>query len=153
MAISSETIPPLTKWAQRINKLFITIQVYNTNSEKGRQVIKDDMLEYLCVEDRKGKESISHRLVLNFFGKIDPTKTLKKENDKEIVFVFFKLKNEFWPRLTSSEKKLHYLKTDFDKWLDPDDSDDEAEREENLDKLMEAMGQVSQMNDEIEDTN
>eukprot|EP00800_Vazella_pourtalesii_P012537 TRINITY_DN29454_c0_g1_i1.p1 TRINITY_DN29454_c0_g1~~TRINITY_DN29454_c0_g1_i1.p1 ORF type:complete len:154 (+),score=41.60 TRINITY_DN29454_c0_g1_i1:56-517(+) len=153
MAIFSETIPPLTKWAQREDKLFITIQVYNTNSDKSRQVIKEDMLEFVCVEDRKGKESISYLLELNFFAKIDPTKTLKKENDREIIFVFFKLKNEFWPRLTTSEKKLHYLKTDFDKWLDPDDSGDEAEKEKNLDKLMEAMGQVSQMNDDTEDTN
>ncbi|KAI6654744.1 hypothetical protein LOD99_2623 [Oopsacas minuta] len=146
MAISSETIPPFTRWAQREDKLYITLEVNNTNGLKSRHNIQEDRLEYFCVKEIKGQEPVSYELKIDFYGKIDPQKTVMKENDKEISFVLFKLTKKFWPRLVSSEKKLHYLKTDFDRWIDrDDDSDTEAEKEENLNNLMDAMGQVSEM--------
>lgn len=33
------------------------------------------------------------------------------------------LKEEYWPRLLKDNKKLHFLKTDFDKWVDEDEQD------------------------------
>ena len=33
------------------------------------------------------------------------------------------LKEEYWPRLTKDKSKLHFLKTDFDKWVDEDEQD------------------------------
>ena len=32
----------------------------------------------------------------------------------------------FWKRLLKSQQKYHWLKVDFNKWKDEDDSDDEA---------------------------
>jgi hypothetical protein len=32
-------------------------------------------------------------------------------------------KAEYWPRLTKDKAKLHFLKTDFDKWVDEDEQD------------------------------
>ena len=143
MAACSETIPPFTRWAQREDKIFITIEVCSTNAKKSRQFINEVNFSYYC--EKESTQTISYLLEINFFGEIIPSKTLKRENDKEIFFVFFKLNSLYWPRLVSSEKKLHYLKTDFDKWIDPEDSGDEFEKEKNLDKLMEAMQRVSEM--------
>ena len=145
MAVCSEIIPPFTRWAQREDKLFITIEVCSTDAKKSRQEINDDNFSFYC--ETECTPTISYLLELNFFGEIIPNKTLKKENDKEIMFVFFKLNKLYWPRLVSSEKKLHFLKTDFEKWIDQEDSGDEFEKEKNLDKLMEAMGRVSEMGD------
>lgn len=49
--------------------------------------------------------------------------------DRVIEFVL-KKKNEeepFWPRLTNEKVKHHWLKVDFNKWKDEDDSEDEVE--------------------------
>jgi hypothetical protein len=37
------------------------------------------------------------------------------------------LKEEFWPRLLKDNKKVHFLKTDFDKWVDEDEQDEAPE--------------------------
>lgn len=34
--------------------------------------------------------------------------------------------SKYWPHLTKEKKKYHWLKVDFKKWKDEDDSDDEA---------------------------
>lgn len=33
---------------------------------------------------------------------------------------------KYWPYLTKEKKKYHWLKVDFKKWKDEDDSDDET---------------------------
>ncbi len=33
------------------------------------------------------------------------------------------LGEEYWPRLLKDGKKIHFLKTDFDKWVDEDEQD------------------------------
>ena len=35
----------------------------------------------------------------------------------------------FWPRLTKDKVKLHYLKTDFNRWKDEDDTESEPEQD------------------------
>lgn len=37
------------------------------------------------------------------------------------------MKEEFWPRLLKDAKKVHYLKTDFDKWVDEDEQEEAPE--------------------------
>lgn len=38
-------------------------------------------------------------------------------------------KEEYWPRLLKESKKMHFLKTDFDKWVDEDEQDEKPEDE------------------------
>lgn len=42
----------------------------------------------------------------------------------ELKLVKKKLKEEYWPRLLKDSKKVHFLKTDFDKWVDEDEQDE-----------------------------
>ena len=37
-------------------------------------------------------------------------------------------KGHFWPRLTESKAKIHFVHTDFNKWKDEDDTSDEDDR-------------------------
>lgn len=39
------------------------------------------------------------------------------------------LKDEYWPRLLKENKKLHFLKTDFDKWVDEDEQNEAPEED------------------------
>lgn len=50
---------------------------------------------------------------------------------KNIQFVLRKkeLKEEFWPRLLKDSKKVHFLKTDFDKWVDEDEQNEAPEED------------------------
>lgn len=49
--------------------------------------------------------------------------------------------SNYWPRLLKDKGKVHWLKTDFNRWRDEDDSsDDEGDRDKNLQDLMANMG-------------
>ena len=51
--------------------------------------------------------------------------------DRGIEFVFYKETDAWWPRLLSENKKVHWLKVDFNKWRDEDESGDEGNFNEN----------------------
>lgn len=52
--------------------------------------------------------------------------------DRDIEFVLLKRKSTLWPRLMKDTKKPQWLKVDFDRWKQTEDSDREEE-EENVD--------------------
>jgi len=84
---------------------------------------------------------------LDFYAPIVPSKTKKMFTDRELVFLLYKKTPSdvdstadasattiastrtpvqgFWPRLLV-EKKYHWLKTDFNRWKDEDDVDNEG---------------------------
>jgi hypothetical protein len=59
----------------------------------------------------------TYHVELEFYAEIDPenSKTHHTDRDVEIVLRKKELKEEFWPRLLKDSKKMHFLKTDFDK--------------------------------------
>lgn len=63
------------------------------------------------------KKGIKYHVSLDLYGEIDPDHTKVNHNDREVELVLRKkdLKEEFWPRLLSTDKKMHFLKTNFDK--------------------------------------
>ena len=54
-------------------------------------------------------------------------------------FSIKKQEDEAWPRLTESQKKLPWLKIDFDKFEYDDDSEDEEAGKQAADDLMKQM--------------
>jgi hypothetical protein len=54
---------------------------------------------------------------LEFYAEIDKEESKINHTAKNIEMVLRKkeLKEEFWPRLLKDAKKVHFLKTDFDK--------------------------------------
>jgi hypothetical protein len=71
----------------------------------------------------------SYHLELEFYAEIDPAESKIHHTAKNIELVLRKkeLKEEFWPRLLKDAKKVHFLKTDFDKWVDEDEQDEAPE--------------------------
>lgn len=54
-------------------------------------------------------------------------KSLHWVRDRNIEFILKKKEDgPFWPQLTKEKVKYHWLKVDFNKWKDEDDSDDEG---------------------------
>jgi hypothetical protein len=59
----------------------------------------------------------TYHLELEFYAEIDETKSKINHTGKNVQMVLRKkeVKDEFWPRLLKDSKKVHFLKTDFDK--------------------------------------
>lgn len=59
----------------------------------------------------------TYHVELEFYGEIDVENTKKNLTPRDVEFVLRKkeLKEEYWPRLLKESKKVHFLKTDFDK--------------------------------------
>lgn len=76
--------------------------------------------------DKHGK---AYKLHLDLYDEVDPAATKQRHNDLNLFFVLQKKedKAEFWPRLSSVKEKLHYVRTDFDKWVDEDEQEEAAD--------------------------
>ncbi|KAK2586894.1 hypothetical protein KPH14_009831 [Odynerus spinipes] len=59
--------------------------------------------------------------------KVEP-ETLYFKGGRTLELVLFKkVEGPYWPRLTKEKTKAHWLKSDFNKWKDEDDSEDEGD--------------------------
>jgi len=70
-------------------------------------------------------------VTLNFFADIDPSASKINHSSRvvEIKLQKKELKEEYWPRLLKDKAKMHFLKTDFDKWVDEDEQDAAADED------------------------
>lgn len=131
--MSSKTIAPTVLWAQRSsdsdaekNIILLTVEI---TDPKDLQI--DLKPTYLSVKaDSSTYEHTHYDLKIDFYDEIDPEKSkINTENGAHLFFVLSKkkLQEEYWPRLTKEKLKYHYIKTDFDKWVDEDEQDEVKE--------------------------
>lgn len=71
----------------------------------------------LTFKGRSTSKNTTYHLELEFFSEIDVenSKTNQTARDIEMILRKKELKEEYWPRLLKESKRVHYLKTDFDK--------------------------------------
>lgn len=62
-------------------------------------------------------KKVTYAVDLEFFAEIDPKESKIHHTGRDIELVLRKkeLKEEYWPRLLKDNKKMHFLKTNFDK--------------------------------------
>uniref|UniRef100_A0A8D8XRM6 Protein wos2 n=1 Tax=Cacopsylla melanoneura TaxID=428564 RepID=A0A8D8XRM6_9HEMI len=113
-------IPPVI-WAQRKDKIFITYCVENVKDPKID--IEASEVKFDAVASDKKHYSIDIKL----FKEINPEKSTKTVSDRQIELVLKKQEDDtaFWPYLTKEKQKNHWLKVDFNKWVDEDEDDEE----------------------------
>ncbi|KAH8425191.1 p23 chaperone protein wos2 [Aspergillus melleus] len=77
------------------------------------------------------KKGVRYEVSLDLFAEIDPENSKTNHSDREVELVLRKkeLKEEYWPRLLETKQKVHFLKTDFDKWVDEDEQDEAPEED------------------------
>lgn len=118
----------LVVWAQRSNKdvpekniIYLTIAVEDV--AKPTLDLTKEGFHFNGVSN--GKE---YDLKLDFFADIDPENSRFSHTGRGTFAVIRKAKaqEEYWPRLTKEKKKYFFIKTDFDKWVDEDEQEDEA---------------------------
>ncbi|GFR85619.1 prostaglandin E synthase 3 [Elysia marginata] len=128
--------PPMV-WAQRKDKIFLTVRLDEIRNPKIEVTEKS-----LHFQATAGKTNTEYDVSLEFNKDIDPQASKQQNTGREFFFMLMKKEESqgFWPRLTKDSTKLHFLKTDFDKWRDEDDSDAEDQEDFNLDEMMQSMG-------------
>jgi len=124
---------PEVLWAQRSNKtdaaknfIYLTISVPDVQPSKVKLELKPQSLKFAGHSDSLKRD---YHLELEFYAEIDEKESKINHTAKNIEMVLRKkeLKEEFWPRLLKDAKKVHFLKTDFDKWVDEDEQDEAPE--------------------------
>lgn len=89
--------------------------------------------------DSDSEDSKDHyHLAIDFFKEIDTENSRQVRVGNAIKFVLRKKEKqeEYWPRITKEKVKYHYIKTDFDKWVD----EDEQEEAKDEDDMLNGMG-------------
>ncbi|KGG51449.1 hypothetical protein DI09_350p20, partial [Mitosporidium daphniae] len=115
---SGESISPIVLWAQREDKIYFTIEVWDVR-DKNLSFTADSISFF----GRKGDSKQPYSLELEFYSKIKPTPLSESVSGRAIFLVLEKEEHSMWPRLTKNAGKLPYVKTDFERWVDPDDDE------------------------------
>ncbi|KAG5970113.1 hypothetical protein E4U58_000695 [Claviceps cyperi] len=129
----AEVVCPEVLWAQRsstsdaaMNFIYLTINVPDVPKEGLQLDLKSTGLTFTGTS---GTLKRRYHVELDFFAEIDPKESKISHTAKNIEIKIQKkdLKEEYWPRLLKESKKLHFLKTDFDKWVDEDEQNEAPE--------------------------
>ncbi|RWS03954.1 Protein wos2-like protein [Dinothrombium tinctorium] len=130
-------LPPPVLWAQRKNLVYINVAL--EDCKKPTIKIEKDKLYFRGVG---GTEKQEHEVTLELFAEIKPEESRYQVRDRGTEFVLIKQddKAPFWKRLLKDDQKHHWLKVDFNKWKDEDDSDDEHGAEGDFENMIRQMG-------------
>lgn len=108
-------------WAQRSsdsdpekNYVYLTISVPDVPPKSLKLDLQPTSLNFTGASDTK---KTTYHLEIEFYGEIDVANSKPHHTAANIQMVLRKkdLKAEYWPRLLKSDKKVHFLRTDFDK--------------------------------------
>ncbi|XP_075985095.1 cytosolic Prostaglandin E synthase-like [Anticarsia gemmatalis] len=112
--------PPSVSWAQGSGSVFLT---FNVECEKPDIKIERKAVSFEGIGKPDDK---LYGVVIPLYSEIDPEKSSYTNKGRliEVVLTKDKTNAPFWPALTSDKKKHHWLKIDFNRWQDEDESDD-----------------------------
>ena len=119
--MSAKTQFPILKWAQRKDKLFITINV--VHSKKPTIEIEGKKMKYQGTDG-----NINYSFDIELYDEIDKENS-KYTLDARNIFLKLKKKKEgpYWPRLTSEKVKYHWIEVDWAYFVDEDEEEEGKE--------------------------
>jgi prostaglandin-E synthase len=127
---------PSVIWAQRNDKLYVTINVEDCKNTSIK--FENDKVIF---SGTGGPDKLDYEVTMNFYGEIDPEQSTYAVLPRHIPMIVRKKEpGEYWPRMLKETQKVHWLKTDFDKWRDEDDSDVDETKDEAFEDMMKKMG-------------
>ena len=130
---------PVLKWAQRKDKLYLTIKVIHT--KKPSIEIKGKKMKYSGTDGTK-----NYSFEIELFDEID-VENSKYTLDTRNIFLNLKKKKagDYWPRLTSEKIKYHWIEIDWNYFVDDEDEEEEA-KEPNFEgeNLNEINGEINE---------
>ncbi|KAL5007183.1 hypothetical protein ScPMuIL_015989 [Solemya velum] len=139
MAVNSEkhhTHPPAAMWAQRKDKIYLTLNLEDCKDPKIQ--LTETQLTF---RSKGGPDKEVYEFTVEFYKEVDPNQSKYTVLPRNVPFVLIKKEDgPYWPRLFKDTVKVHWLKTDFNKWKDEDDSDVDEKDDMNLEDMMNSMG-------------
>ncbi|GFU11868.1 uncharacterized protein CG16817 [Nephila pilipes] len=137
--------PPVA-WAERKNLIYLTVNV--TDCKKPDIKLNPDKLYF------KGKngDGIEYEITLEFLKEINVDTSKYSVKDRGIDFILMKSESgPYWNRLLKENKKYHWLKIDFAKWKDEDDSDIDLNDESDFEEMMKQMSGLKATSNDLND--
>jgi len=136
---------PPVQWAERRNILYIFVHV--PDSQKPAIQLSADKLYFRT----KSNAGIEYEVTLNFYKDVNVESSKYCLSDRGVDFILKKAEEgPFWNRLLKDDKKYHWLKIDFNRWRDEDDSDVEMDEEE-FDSMMKKMSGLQSTSRDMDD--
>jgi len=132
--MSDRLLPPPVLWAQRKNLLYVKVQLEDCRNPTIK-VEKDS----IYFKGKGGTDNKECEVTLEFLKEIKPEESKYSVRDRATEFVLIKAEEGFWKRLLKEDTKFHWLKVDFNKWKDEDDSEDDVEGTD-FEEMMRKMG-------------
>lgn len=129
------TATPEVLWAQRSsstdpekNFIYLTITVPDVPASSMKLDVKPTGLTFTGHSDTLKK---TYHLEIEFYADIDEKATKVNHTGKNVELKLQKkeLDDSHWPRLLKEAKKAHFLRTDFDKWVDEDEQNEAGEED------------------------
>ena len=108
---------PQIKWAQRPKLIFITVCLEDCKSPSIELLPKNLRFQGIGGTDRK-----NYKVEIEFLKEIIPETSRFAITDRGVDFVIEKVDSgPYWDRLVNSKTKYHWIKVNFDKWLDEEE--------------------------------
>ncbi|GER44269.1 prostaglandin E synthase 3 [Striga asiatica] len=111
---------PLVKWAQRSDKLFITVELPDAKNVK----LNLDPEGKFFFSGTSGVDNALYELDIVLYDKVDVNESKASFTSRNICYLVKKAESQWWSRLLKQEgKPPAFLKVDWDKWVDEDEQD------------------------------
>ncbi len=112
---------PSLKWAQRSDKVFITIDLPDAQDVK----LKLEPEGKLFFSATSGADKIPYEVDLDLFNNVDVNESKASVGLRNVCYLGKKAENKWWSRLLKQGGKPPvFLKVDWDKWVDEDEETD-----------------------------
>ncbi|KAJ4727666.1 HSP20-like chaperone [Melia azedarach] len=109
---------PEVKWAQRADKIFVTVQLPDAKNAK----VNLEPEGVFTFSASAGAENHVYELKLELFDKVNVEESKINIGVRSIFCILEKAEKGWWKRLLRGEGKTpHYIKVDWDKWVDEDE--------------------------------
>ncbi|XP_062157625.1 co-chaperone protein p23-1-like isoform X2 [Alnus glutinosa] len=109
---------PSVKWAQRSDKLFITIHLPDAQDVK----LKLEPEGKFFFSATSGAEKIPYEVDLDLYDKVDVNESKANIGLRNICYLVKKAENKWWSRFLKQQGRPPiFLKVDWDKWVDEDE--------------------------------
>ncbi|RYR01669.1 hypothetical protein Ahy_B06g080538 isoform B [Arachis hypogaea] len=115
---------PEVKWAQRVDKVYVTVQLPDSKNAKV-DLTPDGTFTFSA---SAGSADNQYELKLELFDKVNVEESKINVGVRSIFCVVQKAEEGWWKRLLRAEgKPPHYVKVDWDKWVDEDEEEGAGE--------------------------
>ncbi|KAG8485258.1 hypothetical protein CXB51_021335 [Gossypium anomalum] len=112
---------PEVRWAERADKVYITVLLPDSKNAK----VNLEPEGVFTLSANAGADNNLYELKLDLYDKVNVEESKISIGVRNIVCVLEKAEKVWWKKLLRGEGKApHYIKVDWDKWVDEDEDND-----------------------------